>query len=122
MVEFTSDKPIYRQIIDYAFACILGGGWQSGQKVLSVRELAVALAVNTHTVLKAYDELQAHGIIVPRRGMGFFLADDAQARVHAEQNQEFFDTTLTEIFTRMESLGIDFAQLEAAYKKFRDCR
>ncbi len=50
-MEFKPDKPIYRQIIDYAFGCILSGGWRPGEKVPSVRELAVELAVNSHTVL-----------------------------------------------------------------------
>ena len=72
-MEFKTDRPIYRQIIDYAFGCILGGGWTPGAKVPSVRELAVELAVNSHTILKAYDHLQDNGIIVPRRGMGFFF-------------------------------------------------
>lgn len=114
-MEFRTDRPIYRQIIDYAFACILGGGWTPGQKVPSVRELAVEMAVNSHTVLKAYDHLQAHGIIVPRRGMGFFLADDAPERVRADQREEFFDDTLADVFARMDQLGITIDDLIRRY-------
>ena len=106
-MEFKTDRPIYRQIIDYAFGCILGGGWTPGAKVPSVRELAVELAVNSHTILKAYDHLQDNGIIVPRRGMGFFLAEDAR---------EFFDSELHEVFARMDMLGIGIDEIVEAYK------
>ncbi|MDE6526444.1 MAG: GntR family transcriptional regulator [Muribaculaceae bacterium] len=114
-MEFKTDRPIYRQIIDYAFGCILSGGWTPGGKVPSVRELAVSMAVNSHTVLKAYDHLQDNGIIVPRRGMGFYLADDARERVNAERRREFFDTDLTELFGRMEMLGISIDDVVARY-------
>ena len=116
-MEFRTDKPIYRQIIDYAFGCIMGGGWCPGEKVPSVREMAVTLAVNTHTVLKAYDYLQDHGIIVSKRGMGFFLADDAPGRVDAEHREEFFSTTLNDVFRQMDQLGIAIDDIVAEYKR-----
>ncbi len=115
-MEFKTDRPIYRQIIDYAFGCILGGGWTPGAKVPSVRELAVELAVNSHTILKAYDHLQDNGIIVPRRGMGFFLAEDARERVDVERRREFFDSELHEVFARIDMLGIGIDEIVEAYK------
>lgn len=115
-MEFKTDRPIYRQIIDYAFGCILGGGWTPVAKVPSVRELAVELAVNSHTILKAYDHLQDNGIIVPRRGMGFFLAEDARERVDVERRREFFDSELHEVFARMDMLGIGIDEIVEAYK------
>ena len=115
-MEFKTDRPIYRQIIDYAFGCILGGGWTPGAKVPSVRELAVELAVNSHTILKAYDHLQDNGIIVPRRGMGFFLAEDARERVDVERRREFFASGLHEVFARMDMLGIGIDEIVEAYK------
>lgn len=118
-MEFRTDRPIYRQIIDYAFSCIIGGGWQRGQKVPSVRELAVELAVNSHTVLKAYDHLQTQGIIISRRGMGFYLADDAPERVNAERREEFFESTLAEVFGQMDRLGITIEEIVAEYEVFR---
>lgn len=116
-MEFKADKPIYRQIIDYAFGCILSGVWEPGQKVPSVRELAVGLAVNSHTVLKAYDQLQAGGIIAPRRGMGYFLSDDAPALVAEEQRREFFTTVLDSTFAQMDLLGITIDDVVAHYRQ-----
>ena len=56
-----------------------------GEKIPSVRELAVGMGVNSHTVLKAFDELQQQGLITPRRGMGFFLADNAPRLVQQKE-------------------------------------
>ncbi len=116
-MEFKPDKPIYRQIIDYAFGCILSGGWRPGEKVPSVRELAVELAVNSHTVLKAYDHLQDNGIIVPKRGMGFYLSIDARDRVNDERRRDFFQSTLTDVFTEMDQLGITIEEVIRQYEK-----
>ncbi len=88
-MDFTSDKPIYRQIIDFSFGQILTGAWTAGERVPSVRELSVQLSVNSHTVLKAYEYLQAEGIIVSRRGMGFYLTADALEQVNQARRREF---------------------------------
>lgn len=116
-MEFSSNKPIYRQIADYAFARILGGEWQQGARVPSVRELAVTLAVNNNTVLKAMDFLQDQGVIYPRRGMGFYLADDARERVTATRRREFFADTLPAMFAEMEMLGISIGDIADAWRR-----
>lgn len=117
-MEFKADKPIYRQIIDYAFARIISGSWQPGQRVPSVRELAVELAVNSHTVLKAYEVLQDEGIIAPRRGMGFFLEENAPGIVREQQRRDFLCNTLSTVFDRMEMLGISIDDLNEYYRNF----
>ncbi len=114
-MEFSNDRPIYRQIVDFAFARILDGDWLPDARVPSVRELATALTVNSHTVLKAYDELERLGIIASRRGMGFFLAADARTIILAEERREFFDVTLANLFSRMETLGIGIDDVVYGY-------
>lgn len=111
MMEFSQDKPIYRQIIDSCYARILSGRWQQGERVPSVRELAVEVAVNTHTVLKAYEFLQSHGIIVARRGLGFYLAPDAVEQVNAARREEFFAVTLPAVAAEMKLLGISIEEV-----------
>lgn len=118
-MEFKTDRPIYRQIAEFCFARILSGSWLEGEKVPSVREMSVEMGVNTHTVLKAYDYLQLHGIIEPRRGMGYFLAEDARARVNATRKEDFFMVAAPELFEQMELLGITETDLIEAYRQFR---
>ncbi|MBO4978202.1 MAG: GntR family transcriptional regulator [Muribaculaceae bacterium] len=114
-MEFANNRPIYRQIVEYAFARILDGQWMPDSRVPSVRELATSMAVNSHTVLKAYDELQRLGIISPRRGMGFFLEPDARRKILEEERREFFDVTLRSLFDRMDSLGIGVEDVVQCY-------
>lgn len=116
-MDFTPDKPIYRQIIDYSFGQILTGQWPPGQRVPSVRELSVQLSVNSHTVLKAYEYLQAEGIIVPRRGMGFYQTEVAVDHINQARRREFFDTTLQSLFKEMKLLGISIDDVVEQYRK-----
>lgn len=111
MMEFSDNKPIYRQIADYAFNCIIERLWLPGEKIPSVRELAAGLGVNTRTVLKAMEYLQDAGVIIPRRGMGFMLAPDAGEKVIAERRREFFDVTLPAVGDEMTRLGITVEEL-----------
>lgn len=117
-MDFNSDRPIFRQIVDLCHDRILAGQWRPGERVPSVRELGVELAVNSHTALKAYDELQAEGVIVSRRGLGFFLADDATESVMRARRREFFDQTLPRLFARMDTLGITLDELLASREAY----
>ena len=117
-MDFNNRKPIYRQIVDYCFTLILSGEWLPALRVPSVRELAATLAVNSHTVLKAYEYLQDEHIIFPKRGMGFFLAPDAAERVNDARRSEFYDTSLKELFREMELLDISIEDLISHYEEF----
>ncbi len=116
-MNFTSNKPIYKQIIDYSFNQIVTGMWAPGQRVPSVRELSVQLSVNSHTVLKAYEYLQAEEIITPKRGMGFYLSADALEHVNHAMREEFFETTLKDMFRDMRLLNISIDEIVNHYKQ-----
>lgn len=112
-MDFHADKPIYQQIIDYAFANILSGVWLGGGRVPSVRDLAAMMSVNTHTALKAYDYMQTRGIISMRRGMGYYLAEDARAIVEAERREQFLTVTAPRFFRQMRLLGLTLDDLQS---------
>lgn len=118
-MDFNNTKPIYRQIIDYALARVLNGQWTVGARIPSVREMAVALAVNSHTVLKAFEFLESSSMIYPRRGMGYYLSDDALDIAMKIKRDEFYCTTLTETFTGMEQLGISINEVTDAYLQWK---
>jgi len=106
-----STRPIYLRIVDDAMSRILAGSWVADCRIPSVRELSVELSVNTHTVLKAFDILSDAGIIVSRRGMGYFLAPDARTKVDELRRREFYSATLPELAANMRSLGITIDDL-----------
>lgn len=110
-MEFSDNKPIYRQIVDHAFNHIIDGQWPPGERIPSVRELAADLGVNSRTVLKAMDTLQNGQIIIPKRGMGFILAPDAMAKVTDARRREFFERTVPAMVEEMQRLNISTSEL-----------
>ena len=114
-MDFKTNKPIYQQIVDFCFSKIL----TREERVVSVRELSTQLAVNSRTVLKAYEYLQTEGIIYPERGMGFYLSKDAVKKVMRIQKKEFFDNQLADMFRSMELLGISIEEITERYNKLK---
>jgi len=117
-MEFSSNKPIFKQIIDMCATRVISGEWQPGQRVPSAREMSVELAVNLHTVLKAYELLERDGIIYSRRGMGFFIADGARDLVTEARRREFFDTAMPDLFAEMQRLAITPDEILDAYRHY----
>lgn len=111
MMEFNDNKPIYKQIVEYAFNNIIDGMWQPGSRIPSVRELAADLGVNSRTVLKAMEDLQELSVIEPRRGMGFILKPNAAEAVYDERKREFFNVMLPALQAEMQRLGITTQEL-----------
>jgi len=110
-MEFNDNKPIYKQIVEYSFNCIIDGIWSAGSRIPSVRELAADLGVNTRTVLKAMEDLQALAIIEPKRGMGFMLKENAVDTVREERQREFFNVMIPALKSEMKRLGISKQEL-----------
>jgi len=73
-VSTSDDLPLYRQIMRQVMDAIAGGRLTPGDRLLSHRELSERLAVAPLTVKKAYDELEALGLIESQRGRGTFVA------------------------------------------------
>ena len=71
----SSGVPIYRQIMDMIKDAVMSGQIKPGEQLPSIREIAERMTINSLTVLKAYNKLEAIGIISTKRGMGTFVAD-----------------------------------------------
>lgn len=74
-IDPSSGTPIYRQVVHQVRQAVAGGTLRPGDRLPSVRELAVELALNPNTVAKAYQELERDGVIETPRGRGSFVAD-----------------------------------------------
>src|SRR5437763_4917295 len=78
MITLTLDPksgvPIYRQIQDQIRYGIASGRLRPGEQLPTVRALAVDLAVNPNTVIKAYSELERLGVLTTEQGTGTFVA------------------------------------------------
>ena len=73
-IDSGSGIPIWLQLRNRLTYLIVSGEYQPGDKLPTVRELAVALGVNYNTVSKVYQDIERDGYIVSRRGSGTYVA------------------------------------------------
>ncbi|MBQ9410012.1 MAG: GntR family transcriptional regulator [Bacteroidales bacterium] len=106
-MNFNTDKPIYLQIVDVICDRILSGELKGGDRIPSVREYGADIGVNPNTMMRSYEKLTADGIIFNKRGIGYFVADDAMETVLAQQRKEFMEKDVPAILQRMKLLGLD---------------
>lgn len=106
-MKFSENKSIYLQIADKICEDILTGKYQEGGRILSVRECAAEVEVNSNTIMRTYDFLQQQDIIYTQRGLGYFVKDGARKNIRKVRKEEFFDHTLPEIVHTMRTLDIE---------------
>lgn len=119
-MEFTENKPIYKQIIGYFYSQILNQEWVEQERVPSVREVAVLMEVNPNTAMRAFHELQEKDILYNKRGVGYFVADAAYKKVKAIKREEFIEVKLPSLINDMNQLELSFSDLEKLYNAQKD--
>ena len=117
-MEFKENPAIYIQIAEYVCEQILLKKWKLGDKIISIRELAVQIEVNPNTVQRAYDVLQQQNIIANKRGIGYFTEDDAMERILSFRRERFIENELPVFLRNMFLLKIDFKEITALYDQF----
>jgi DNA-binding transcriptional regulator YhcF (GntR family) len=106
MMQFSDDKPIWRQIYELIAMRILSDEWPEGSRIVSVRELAQEVGVNPNTVMRSYERLDGDGIIFNRRGIGFFVSEGAKEHIREIERRKFLDEELPKLSERLELLGL----------------
>ena len=105
-MEFNAHKPIYLQICDQLYGQILSGELKAEDRLLSVRDLGIELGVNPNTIMRSYETMTASGIIYNKRGIGYFVAENAKDLVLNEMKNEFINNELPQVVKKMKLLGI----------------
>ena len=78
-LDSSSQKPLYKQVVDETKKLITKGMLKENDKMPSIREFAKILNVNISTVQKAYQELEKEKIIVTIVGRGTFITENLDA-------------------------------------------
>lgn len=121
-MEFKNNEAIYLQIAGLVCDNILTGKWLAGQKILSVRDLAVELEVNPNTVMRSYELLQEQEIVYNKRGQGLFVAENGRERVVAFRKESFIRQNLPEFFKNLYLLGISIDEIHKQYAAWVACQ
>lgn len=111
-MEFESHKSIYLQIADNICNQILKGELAQGKRAPSVRNLAVELEVNRNTVMRTFTYLQNENILINKRGVGFFVAEDATKRILENEKNTFFKKELPYFIERIQLLKLNTSDLQ----------
>ena len=103
-VDLKSGVPFYRQIIDQVKSAIATGMVEAGDRLPTVRQLAVDLSVNPNTVSRAYTELELTGVVETQMGSGTFVG---QKRVEQDEveRRRILDQISQEFLSRASSHG-----------------
>jgi GntR family transcriptional regulator len=80
--------PVYRQLIDQVRAGVASGSLSEGDQLPTVRQLAVDLAINPNTVMRAYRELELTGLLETHQGTGTFIGSKKIERKPAERDRQ----------------------------------
>ncbi|QPA30314.1 GntR family transcriptional regulator [Thermaerobacillus caldiproteolyticus] len=114
--EFDATKPIYMQIMEKVNKKIVRNEWKSGDKLPSVREMAVQTGVNPNTIQRTYSELERMGIVETRRGQGTFVTENEEVikRLREQLKQEI----MSDFVRNMKELGFTIDEIVASLKDF----
>lgn len=119
-MEFRETQAIYLQIGDYICEQVLLGRWNEGDRILSVRELGVALQVNPNTVMRTFEFLQNLEIIFNKRGVGYFVSADAKQKIMDYRKKQFIEQELPLFFKSIYLLKMDFDEMKVMYQRYVD--
>lgn len=111
-------RPIYLQIADNICDAILSGTHAPGSRIPSVREYAASVAVNPNTVMRTYEHLSQQGVILNRRGIGYFVTDDALSVIRNAREKSFLGSELPEVFRRLSLQGMTPEELADSYREY----
>ena len=109
-LDTTSGVPFYRQMIDQILAGIATGALRRGERLPTVRSLAVELAVNLNTVARAYKELEIRGIVSTQPGNGTFVALETVTLDEVER-QRRLQQLVDDVLARAAAQGLSLREV-----------
>lgn len=117
-MNYTANRSIFLQIADRICERVLNGEYKAGERIPSVRELAVEMEVNPNTVMRSFERLQTNHIIYNKRGIGYFISENAEKEIRQMRYNEFVSEVLPSVFKEMQLLGMSADDLLQAYQVY----
>jgi len=117
-MDFKEKKAIYEQIADRICDEILLDKYKSDDRIPSVREYAAIVEVNVNTVMRSFEHLQTKEIIYNKRGIGFFVSQDAKERILSMRKDVFLKDEMNDFFKQIYVLKIPIEDIIEMYKLY----
>ena len=109
-IDLHSGVPVYRQLIDHVRSGMASGSLSAGDQLPTVRQLAVDLAINPNTVMRAYRELELAGLLETHQGTGTFIANKKLQKNSPERERQLSQMA-GEIAARAGAAGVTLEDL-----------
>ncbi|MBE5934735.1 MAG: GntR family transcriptional regulator [Lachnospiraceae bacterium] len=103
--EFDNNIPIYIQLVEELKICIISGEFTAGERLPSVRELALSTKVNPNTMQRALAELENLELVYTERTNGRFVTKDKE--IIESYRKEYAVQIAEKFFTGMENIGFN---------------
>ena len=113
--ELDNDRPIYLQLMERIQQDIVSGIYKPGDRLPSVRDLAVEAAVNPNTMQKALSELERSGLVYSQRTSGRFITEDTQ--LLDEMKTSLAAEHILQFLEKMKQLGFQKEEIAALIQK-----
>jgi len=107
--EFDERFPIYQQIVDRFCYSLVKGEITAGDRIPSIRDMALILKVNTNTIQRAYQEMERKNLIYSQRGTGYFVMEDQN--MITEIKNEMVQNAAARFLDEMRALGFTDKQI-----------
>lgn len=121
-VNPSSTEPVYAQLVRQAREAVARGALRPGDRLPTVRELALELVINPNTVAAAYREMERTGLVNTQRGRGTFVAEIA-APASVGERRRLLQKHVDALLTEAAHLGLSEEEVlnavQAVAKKFR---
>jgi GntR family transcriptional regulator len=117
-LDGSSGVPFYRQIIQQIEQAILAKRLLPGDKLPTIRALAIELKINPNTIAKAYNELEIRGIVVTQVGSGTYVSDK-EINMAENERQKKIEESLARFLREMDALGVSRSELPRLIREFR---
>ena len=115
-VDVKSALPVYEQVKRAIKLAILSGRLQEGEKLMSLRELALKLQINPNTIIKIYSQLEVEGYIYSRPGSGYFVQYDKEKL--KQERYELFEEETQDYISKVIELGYSFDDILEIMKRY----
>lgn len=107
--DFDNRLPIYQQIIERFCRAFVKGELQPGNRIPSIRDMALVLRVNANTVQRVYQELERQELIFSRRGCGYFITEQDGMAAAVQENMA--GDSIGRFLNEMEELGLSHSRI-----------
>ena len=108
-VNAKSAVPVYKQLKQAIKRFIISGYLQSGDQLISIREMASLQNIHPNTIVKVYSQLELEGLIYSRHGTGYFVAEDLKNL--NEEKQELFNEAARDYIQKARQLGLTIQEM-----------